>query len=432
MATPVILPRQGQSVESCIIGKWNKKPGDTVKAGDILFSYETDKATFEEEAKADGTLLAVFFDEGDDVPVLTNVAVIGEPGENFSEFAPGKNEDSVSQSPDDKNIEKSNEEIISSVISSSDQPRISSESRGISPRAKAAAEQLRVDPSLAIATGPKDRIIERDIIKLKKEMGIESNVINQQSLNRNPVTAQMTEAVSDSIKTEYVDEALTNIRRVIANTMHQSLSSMAQLTHNSSFDATGILEYRKQLKAISEKMDIPNITINDIIIFAVSRVLPKHKYLNAHFLESRIRCFNHVHMGIAVDTPRGLLVPTLFNADTKSLKQIAIESKTLTKSAQEGNINPDLLAGGTFTVSNLGMLGIESFTPVINPPQTGILGVNCIVERVRSQNEQITVYPSMGLSLTYDHRALDGAPASRFLMDLKNALENFAVLLAGD
>ncbi|NLB77684.1 MAG: 2-oxo acid dehydrogenase subunit E2, partial [Clostridiaceae bacterium] len=120
------------------------------------------------------------------------------------------------------------------------------------------------------------------------------------------------------------------------------------------------------------------------------------------------------------------------NADTKSLKQIAAESKILTKSAQEGNINPDLLAGGTFTVSNLGVLGIESFTPVINPPQTGILGVNCIVERVRSQNGQITVYPSMSLSLTYDHRALDGAPASRFLMDLKNALENFPVLLAGN
>jgi pyruvate dehydrogenase E2 component (dihydrolipoamide acetyltransferase) len=207
---------------------------------------------------------------------------------------------------------------------------------------------------------------------------------------------------------------------------------MAQLTHNTSFDATSILEYRKQLKAISEKMDIPNITINDIIIFAVSRILPKHKYLNAHFLDNKMRFFKHVHMGIAVDTPRGLLVPTLFNADTKSLKQIAAESKELIKSAQEGSINPDLLTGGTFTISNLGVLGIESFTPVINPPQTGILGVNCIVERVRTQNGQIAVYPSMGLSLTYDHRALDGAPASRFLMDLKNALENFPVLLAGD
>lgn len=432
MAIPVILPRQGQSVESCIIGKWNRKPGDTVKVGDILFSYETDKATFEEEAKVDGTLLAVFFDEGDDVPVLTNVAVIGEPGENFSEFAPVNQEDSDSQSPEEKNIEKSNEEIIPSVIPSSDQPRISSEAGGISPRAKSAAERLRVDPSLAIATGPKDRIIERDIIKLKKEMGIESGLAPQQSLSSNGVAAQKAEAVTNNIETEYVDEVLTNIRKVIANTMHQSLSSMAQLTHNSSFDATEILEYRKQLKAISEKMDIPNITINDIIIFAVSRVLPKHKYLNAHFLDNKIRCFNHVHMGIAVDTPRGLLVPTLFNADTKSLKQIAAESKILTKSAQEGNINPDLLAGGTFTISNLGILGIESFTPVINPPQTGILGVNCIVEKVRSQSGQITVYPSMGLSLTYDHRALDGAPASRFLMDLKNALENFPVLLAGN
>jgi pyruvate dehydrogenase E2 component (dihydrolipoamide acetyltransferase) len=262
-------------------------------------------------------------------------------------------------------------------------------------------------------------------------MGSESGV-TQQQFDKNAVTAQMTETASQSADAEYVDEELTNIRKVIAKAMHQSLSSMAQLTHNTSFDATSILEYRKQLKAISEKMDIPNITINDIIIFAVSRILTKHKYLNAHFLDNKIRLFNHVHMGIAVDTPRGLLVPTLFNADTKSLKQIANESKNLIKSAQEGNINPDLLTGGTFTVSNLGVLGIESFTPVINPPQTGILGVNCIIERVRTLDGQITVYPSMGLSLTYDHRALDGAPASRFLMDLKNALENFPVLLAGD
>lgn len=433
MPTPVILPRQGQSVESCIIGKWNKKPGDIVKIGDILFSYETDKATFEEEAKVAGTLLATFFDEGDDVPVLTNVAVIGEPGENFSEFVPANNEESDSELSESKNSEKSNEEIVPSVTLSLDQSNISSEARGISPRAKSAAQRLRVDPSLAMATGPKDRIIERDIFKLKKEMGIGAGIIDQQqSFDENTSAAQMVNAVSNNIETEFVDESLTNIRKVIANTMHQSLSSMAQLTHNSSFDATSILEYRKQLKAISEKMDIPNITINDIIIFAVSRILTKHKYLNAHFLENKIRCYSHVHMGIAVDTPRGLIVPTLFNADTKSLKQIAAESKILTKSAQEGNINPDLLAGGTFTVSNLGVLGIESFTPVINPPQTGILGVNCIVERVRSQNGQITVYPSMSLSLTYDHRALDGAPASRFLMDLKNSLENFPVLLAGN
>lgn len=430
MATPVMLPRQGQSVESCIIGKWNKKPGDTVKVGDILFSYETDKATFEEEAKVDGTLLAVFFEEGDDVPVLTNVAVIGEPGEDYSQYVPGDMDDEDSEPPEE-DAEATNKEIVTSVISPSAQTSLSSEPRGISPRAKSTAERLRVTPSLATGTGPKDRIIERDIIRLKQEMGSESGV-TQQQFDKNAVTAQMTETASQSADAEYVDEELTNIRKVIAKAMHQSLSSMAQLTHNTSFDATSILEYRKQLKAISEKMDIPNITINDIIIFAVSRILTKHKYLNAHFLDNKIRLFNHVHMGIAVDTPRGLLVPTLFNADTKSLKQIANESKNLIKSAQEGNINPDLLTGGTFTVSNLGVLGIESFTPVINPPQTGILGVNCIIERVRTLDGQITVYPSMGLSLTYDHRALDGAPASRFLMDLKNALENFPVLLAGD
>jgi pyruvate dehydrogenase E2 component (dihydrolipoamide acetyltransferase) len=191
------------------------------------------------------------------------------------------------------------------------------------------------------------------------------------------------------------------------------------------------MEYRKQLKKAAEKMETPNITLNDIMIYAVSRVLLNHKDLNAHFLDDRMRYFKHVHMGIAVDTPRGLLVPTLFNADQKSLSEIAVEAKALAYAAQEGNISPDLLTGGTFTISNLGTLGVESFTPIINPPQTAILGVDCIIERVRTVDGKIAVYPAMGLSLTYDHRAVDGAPASRFLMDLRSALENFTALLAG-
>jgi pyruvate dehydrogenase E2 component (dihydrolipoamide acetyltransferase) len=230
---------------------------------------------------------------------------------------------------------------------------------------------------------------------------------------------------------EFEDVKIPNIRKVIAKSMTQSLSTLAQLTHNSSFDATAVMEYRKQLKKAAEKMETPNITLNDIMIYAVSRVLLNHKDLNAHFLDDKMRYFKHVHMGIAVDTPRGLLVPTLFNADQKSLSEIAVEAKALAKAAQEGNISPDLLTGGTFTISNLGTLGVESFTPIINPPQTGILGVDCIIERVRTVDGQITVYPAMGLSLTYDHRAVDGAPASRFLMDLRSALENFTALLAG-
>ena len=212
--------------------------------------------------------------------------------------------------------------------------------------------------------------------------------------------------------------------------MHESLANMAQLTHNSSFDATEIMAYRKKLKAAAESMELPNITVNDIIIYAASRMLKKHPDLNSHFLGDSMRYFKHVHMGIAVDTPRGLLVPTLFNADTKSLAEIAKESKELAKAAQSGSIDPSLLSGASFTISNLGNFGVEHFTPVINPPQTAILGVDCIIERVRTKDGSIEVYPAMGLSLTYDHRAVDGAPASRFLMDMRKALENFTALLS--
>jgi pyruvate dehydrogenase E2 component (dihydrolipoamide acetyltransferase) len=211
--------------------------------------------------------------------------------------------------------------------------------------------------------------------------------------------------------------------------MYNSLSSTAQLTLNASFDATSILNFRKKLKENKERMDLENITINDIILFAVSRTLLKHKELNAHLIDDKMLIFNNVHLGVAVDTERGLMVPTLFNSNLKSLNDIAKQSKALIEQCQTGTINPDYLKGGTFTITNLGTLGIESFTPVLNPPQTGILGVNTIVQAVKQVDGEYIHYPSMGLSLTFDHRALDGAPAAKFLQQLKFNLENFETLL---
>jgi pyruvate dehydrogenase E2 component (dihydrolipoamide acetyltransferase) len=194
-----------------------------------------------------------------------------------------------------------------------------------------------------------------------------------------------------------------------------------------SFDATAILAFRERVKANMDKLGLPNITLNDIVLYAVSRTLGKHPDLNAHFLGDSIRQFSSVNLGMAVDTPRGLLVPTIFGADALSLSGIAVQAKSVAEQAQSGRISPDLLSGGTFTISNLGVFGIESFTPVINPPQTAILGVCAITYRM---NKSGAVYPAMGLSLTYDHRAVDGAPASRFLKDLCAALESFDILLA--
>lgn len=230
----------------------------------------------------------------------------------------------------------------------------------------------------------------------------------------------------------------SNIRKVIARSMHASLSNMAQLTLNTSFDASDMIALRARLKKAGEKgltaeqgfalaEKVP--TINDLILFAVSRVLSRHPACNAHYDDEKMTFFKRVHLGVAVDTPRGLMVPTVFAADQKDLPTIARETKAAAAACQSGTISPDALKGGTFTVTNLGALGVETFTPVINPPQTCILGVNTIVTKVREVNGEIKTYPSIQLSLTFDHRAIDGAPAARFLQDLCKTLENISLAL---
>ena len=191
-----------------------------------------------------------------------------------------------------------------------------------------------------------------------------------------------------------------------------------------------VVPYSEFIKMV-EKGELNNITLNDIVMYVVARTLTHHRALNAHLLENDVmRYFEHVNLGMAVDTPRGLMVPTCFMAEKKTLNEMSGELKALAAECQTGTISPDKLAGGTFTVSNLGSLGVEHFTPVLNVPQTGILGVNNITQRIKVVNGEIKAYPCMSLSLTYDHRALDGAPASKFLKEVCNNLENFTVTLA--
>lgn len=417
MAVAVIMPRQGQSVESCIITKWHKKAGDPVAIGDLLFSYETDKASFDEEAKVSGTMLAVLAQEGDDVPCLQNVCVIGNQGEDISAFTAG----TAAPAAEEKKAEAPAAEIKQEAPAATGVAQ-EGDRLHVSPRARNAAANINLDASLAIPTGPNGRIIERDIIELSKSGA---------AFAERPAAAKAAAAAPQAAPAgEFEDVPLPNIRKKIAKAMHESLSSMAQLTHSSSFDATGILAFRKQVKDNAEALGLENITLNDIVVYAVSRVLGNHKDLNAHYLDDKMRYFSNVHIGMAVDTPRGLLVPTIFNANRLSLNEIARETKQIAKEAQEGNISPDKLTGASFTISNLGALGVENFTPVINPPQTGILGVCSIQTKLKMVGGEAKPYQAMGLSLTYDHRALDGAPASRFLQELCRTLENFSILLA--
>ncbi len=448
MATPIIMPRQGQSVESCIISEWFVKKGDKVKEGDRLFAYETDKAAFEEESKVEGTVLEIFFQEGEDVPVLTNICAIGTEGEDFSQFSPSGSAQEPEQTKEEPTAEEKEDAVEEQAVP---EPAINPDNVFISPRARNLAEKTGADIRFAEPTGPNGRIIERDVRKLQTEghlvtpaakgeyAKVDQSVsgtglggrITTKDISKpveNIPVSHATETQTDEAK--YVDVKLSNIRKVIARSMHESLSQMAQLTLNASFDATDILQYRKRIKSNIDAMGLSNITINDILIFAASRVLLMHKDLNAHFLGDSMRYFSCVHMGVATDTDRGLMVPTLFHAEQKSLNDISAGTKELIQACRKGTISPDMLRDGTFTITNLGTLGIESFTPVINPPQTAILGVNTIQQKFREKDGKMESYSSMSLSLTFDHRAVDGAPAARFLKDLKNYLENFTVLLA--
>ncbi len=441
MATPVIMPRQGQSVESCIISKWNKKKGDAVAEGDVLFSYETDKASFEETAKVSGTLLEIFFEEGDDVECLLNVCVIGNEGESTAEFAPTVESDEPAE---EATPAASAPEAVATAAPVVTATASADGDVKISPRAKNLADHVCADVTLAVPTGPNGRIIERDIERLIAEGKLTTPAataaygkdIVGTGLGGRVTTADIAaqsakaSATATAAPVADVEEVpLSNIRKVIAKSMHNSLSEMAQLTLNTSFDATAIMKYRKLLKEKGEAFGMEKVTLNDMILYAVSRTILKHREINAHMLADKLVLFNNVHLGVATDTPRGLMVPTIFGANTMSLKEISAESKRVTGMCRDGACSPDLLKGASFTVTNLGSLGIESFTPVINPPQTAILGVCNMTTKVREKAGQISTYQAMGLSLTFDHRAVDGAPAARFLKDLCEALENFDMLL---
>ena len=402
-AQAVIMPKAGITVESCIIGSWEKKVGDQVKIGDILFTYETDKASFECESTAEGELLAIFFEDGEEVPCLQNVCAVGPHGEPTDCLRPGAEVPVAAEAVAAAPAEVAAPAAVAEAAPVAGAP--------VSPRAAKLARAHGVDASLAAGTGPNGRIIERDV----------------QKLIASGVTAKV---VTATVENEYEDVKFSGIRRAITKSMTTSLSTMAQLTQNISFDATAILNYRKALKAAGD--DYAGITIGDIMLYAVSRTVVNHPDLNANMLDDvSIRRFKHCNLGVAVDTPRGLMVPTIEAADTLSLLEISKAVKTLAAQCREGNISPDKLSGASFTVSNLGNFGIESFTPVINPPQTGILGVCGTIERVRkAQDGSIELYPAMGLSLTFDHRAVDGTPASRFLQELCKNLEQFTTLLA--
>ena len=430
MATPVIMPRQGQTVESCVITQWHKQVGDSVSAGDVLFSYETDKAAFDEVSPADGILLARYFEENDDVPVLTTVCVIGQQGEDISSLSPGGAPVSAAEGASVSTAEGTpaaapagtpvpapgtaaapgSEGAPAPALGATDRTGSLADDSGrvrISPRAKSLAERARIDYRDAAPSGPAGRIIERDIAGLISERAATHPVTSpRQETPARPATGLLegqaraagVPQASPSPAGAFEEIKLSNMRKRIAEAMYRSLSTTAQLTLHSSFDASDILAYRKRLKDAKADDPVSSVNVTHMILYAVSKTLLNHRSLNAHLLDDRMLLWNHVNLGIAVDTDRGLMVPTLFEADRKSLIQIAMEAKQLADACRTGSIGPDYLQNGTFTVTNLGALGVEYFTPVLNPPQTAILGVGSIVQRIKGTEDGVEPYRPRSLA----------------------------------
>ncbi len=445
MATVIILPKQGQSVESCIITEIKKKKGDTVKKGDVLFSYETDKASFEEESPVDGVVLESFYNDGDEVPVLLDMMVIGQPGEDYvSAIQKTDDGQQTAEKQMIENIVHANIEVVIASESSNQHIITSSHQSFVSPRAKILAEKEALNISELAGSGPAGRVIEKDVLAalesrgkltpLAKAVVIAEGVQPQGAGSGLAGTVKSTDLlppVNTVYGLDYEDKKISNMRKIIAKSMHASLQNSAQLTHHLGADARNIQNLRKKAKKAFEAGTLSaNLTINDFVCFAVVKALKKFPNANSHFLGDSMRLFNKVHLGLAVDTERGLMVPAVRNADDLSIIGLSNQLKEVANSCKKGAISPELLAAeaATFTVSNLGAYGVEMFTPVINLPQSAILGVNTIVPRPKDLGDGVYAFvPYIGLSLTYDHRSLDGGEATRFLKQIAIEIETLEV-----
>lgn len=445
MATPILLPKQGNTVETCLILEWKKKKNEEIKQGEIVCEIETDKAVFEIESPSDGILLDVFFNEGDDVPVLTNIAVVGKEGESYDEFLPGRKNLSDNKYEEEiPIIDVSRNEIadknIAEFQASTFFPNEGSTEEKISPRAKILANKLAIPIDKIIGTGPGGRIIERDVSESAKTMNLPSlapkEMIshgNQQPIEGSGIGSRVT--ISDIKNREkkhaqFISEdiakivPLKGIRKLIAERMLQSLRNSAQLTLNSSVNAVELLSTRKKFKSDTNYKKYKSVTINDLVHYAVARVLPNHTRLNSALIEDKIYYYENIHLGFAVDTPRGLMVPVIKNAQKLSLLELSSEAKRLSTSCNNNQISMDELNGATFTITNLGNYDIESFTPILNLPQTAILGVNAINLKPIDLGKGVEFIPHISFSLTIDHRVIDGVAGAKFLRDISETITN--------
>jgi len=408
MITKVLLPKLGETMEEGAIGKWRVKEGDKVKKGDVLFEITTDKANFEYEALKGGFIRKILYKEGITAPVLVPVAYIAEtmdeplPKEEPSVTAPVKKpEGPAAAAPE---IPKS--VIPTSVPPSSDLDPVISDGRIFAtPVAKKLAKERNINLSQVTGTGPNGRIVEKDILNFKGSSATKTNA---------PAISLAGLASSGGSKTI----ELTPMRKIIGERLKKSYNEAPHFYVLVDIDMTETMKLRESLKAKGI-----SASPNDFTIFACAVALRKNPLVNSHFINEKIVQYEDANIGMAVAVDNGLVVPVIKQANNKTVSRIAIETKELAIKAKANKLSADDFAGGTFTISNMGMLGVDTFTAIINPPQVAILAVAAAKKHPVIINDAIAIRPIMRVSLSSDHRVVDGAYAAAFLATLKGIME---------
>ena len=407
MAEVINMPRLSDTMEEGTLAKWFKKVGDSVKEGEILAEIETDKATMEFESFHDGVLLHIGIDEGSTAPVDSIIAVIGSKGEDISSIIKGSNTAKEEPKPEVKEEPKPEvkeepkpeikEEVKSALVSNESTDRIL-----ISPLARKLANEKGIDIKSIKGSGDNGRIIKRDIDSYK------SSDYSQFIQPRPSVTESSNESQNSTM------------RKAIAKRLSDSKFSAPHYYLNIECEMDNMISFRNQF------INTQNIKIsfNDIIAKAVSLSLARHPKVNSRWYDDKIVFYDHVHLGVAVAVDDGLIVPVVKYANSKDLPEINIEIKDFAVRAKNKKLTPAEIEGSTFTISNLGMFGIESFTSIINQPNSAILSIGAIIEKPIVKNGDIVIGNTMKLTLACDHRTVDGATGSLFLKTLKEYIEN--------
>lgn len=411
MAEIVRMPKLSDTMTEGVVAEWHKKVGDSISEGDLLADIETDKATMEFESFYDGVLLYIGVEKGGAAPINNILAIIGEKGEDISGLIESEGATTEEEVPEEKETKKVEEKETKTVeaseekVASAPAPVSSSDSDiriFASPLAKKMAADKGINLSSIKGTGENNRIVKKDVE------------------NYTP-TASLSATGTASVGTEsFRDEPLSQMRKAIARTLTASKFSAPHFYLKMEVDMDNAIEARK---AINSDGDV-KISFNDIVVKCVAAALRKNPKVNADWIGDAIRYNDHIHIGVAVAVDEGLLVPVVKFTDTKGLQQINAEIKDLAQRAKDKKIQPQEMQGGTFAISNLGMFGIEDFTSIINPPNGCILSVGQIKQTPVIKNGAIVPGNVMKLSLSCDHRVVDGAVGSAFLRDLKAFLEN--------